>query len=263
MDDALLAAKWMRVLASLATELRAPYLRAELLTLPTETKAAALERICARAEQGEPEAREALVSLVDLLAQPDFEAEARALREMAKQAPFLALGRLLRRPLRPAPAAAIQQPVNEARVPDYGVGRPLTLGERKALARRPTRQVLDKLLADPDPAVIRLLLNNPKVIEDDVLRLAARRPNRPDILAEIAKSPRWAHRPRVRMALVLNPSTPAEIAVPLVGLLMRSELRLVQSSTDVAPIVRSMARDLLTRRPPMKKEEPPEGGMVQ
>lgn len=261
MDDALLAAKWMRVLASLATELRAPYLRAELLALPLETKALALERICAHAEQGEPEAREALVSLVDLLAQPDFEPEANGLREMAQQVPLLALGRLLRRPRRPLPAS--QAPTDEGRIPDYGVGRPLTLGERKALARRPTRQVLEKLLADPDPSVIRLLLNNPKVIEDDVVRLAARRPNRPDVLAEIAKSPRWAHRRRVRMALILNPSTPAEIAVPLVGLLMRSELRLVQSSTDVAPIVRTTARDLLTRRPPMKKENPPEGGMVQ
>ena len=252
MDDALLAAKWMRVLASLATELRVPYLRAELGALSPEVGAAALERICAQAEQGDAEGREALVSFVDLLAQPDFEPQAQALREIAKEAPLLALGRLLRRPLRPS-AMAVMRAADEGRVPDYGVGRPLTLGERKALARRPTRQALEKLLADPDPSVIRLLLNNPKIIEDDVVRLAARRPNRPDVLSEIAKSPRWAHRRRVRMALILNPSSPAEIAVPLVGLLVRSELRLVLSSTEIAPIVRSTARDLLTRRPPMKK----------
>lgn len=250
MDDALLAAKWIRVLASLATELRVPYLRAELAALSSEVGAAALERICARAEQGDAEGREALLSFVDLLAQPDFEPQ--ALRQIAKDAPLLALGRLLRRPMRPS-AMAVMRAADEGRVPDYGVGRPLTLGERKALARRPTRQALEKLLADPDPSVIRLLLNNPKIIEDDVVRLAARRPNRPDVLSEIAKSPRWAHRSRVRMALILNPSSPAEIAVPLVGLLVRSELRLVLSSTEIAPIVRSTARDLLTRRPPMKK----------
>ncbi len=261
MDDALLAAKWMRVLASLATELRVPYLRAELSSASLDRGAAALERICAQAEQGQPDAREALVSFVDLLAQPDFEPQTRQLRELARQTPWLALGRLLRRPLRPS-AMALMRAADEGRVPDYGVGRTLTLGERKALARRPTRQVLEKLFADPDPAVIRLLLGNPKVIEDDVVRLAARRPNRPDVLAEIAKSPRWAHRPRVRMALVLNPSSPAEIAVPLVGLLMRSELRIVLSSTEIAPIVRSAARDLLARRPPMKKA-PKGSGPVQ
>lgn len=244
----------------LATELRAPYLRAELSALPVEMAAAACDRICAEAEQGMGQAREVLVSFVDLLAQPGVESLTASLREEAAGASLLALGRLLRRPMRnPRPQAPSPA---EDRVPDYGVGRPLTLGERKALARRPTRQALEKLLADPDPTVIRLLLGNPRVTEEDVVRLTARRPNRPDILAEIAKSSRWTHRPRVRMALVLNPSSPPEIAVPLVGLLIRSELRLVVASTDIPAIVRSAARDLLARRPPMKKS--PEGqGPVQ
>lgn len=261
MDDVELASRWLRVVPGLATELRAPYLRAELLALPTVLGAAALERICAEAEQGEPPAREVLVSFVDLLARPEDEGLVEALRGEATKASLLALGRLLRRPVRnPRPLPALAPA--EERVPDYGVGRPLTLGERKALARRPTRQALEKLLADPDPTVIRLLLGNPRVTEDDVVRLAARRPNRSDILAEIAKSTRWTHRPRVRIALILNPSSPPEIAVPLVGLLIRSELRLVVASTDIPAIVRSAARDLLARRPPMKKS--PEGqGPVQ
>lgn len=252
MDDVELASRWLRVVPGLATELRAPYLRAELLAAPIEPCAAAFERICAEAEQGVPHAREVLVSFVDLLAQPEVEGPTEALREEATRASLLALGRLLRRPMRnPRPLSPSLAPAEE-RVPDYGVGRPLTLGERKALARRPTRQALEKLLADPDPTVIRLLLGNPRVTEGDVVRLAARRPNRPDILTEIAKTTRWTHRPRVRMALVLNPSSPPEIAVPLVGLLIRSELRLVVASTDIPAIVRSAARDLLARRPPMK-----------
>lgn len=252
MDDLELSSKWRRVALGLATELRAPYLRAELAAAPIEAAAAALERVCADAEQGIADARELLVSFVDLLARPDFEPLAQALREQATAASLLALGRLLRRSVhgsRPAAPASAGD-----RVPDYGAGRPLTLGERKALARRPTRQALEKLLADPDPTVIRLLLGNPRVTEEDIVRLAARRPNRPDVLAEIAQSTRWMHRPRVRMALVLNPASPPELAVPLVGLLVRSELRLVLASTDVPPIVRSAARDLLARRPPMKKK---------
>lgn len=260
MDDVELSARWRRVVPGLATELRSPYLRAELSTFPLEVGAAACDRLCADAEQGLPEAREILVSFVDLLAQPDFGPVTEQLRSLATENSLLALGRLLRRPLRPS--SRTLAPTQTERVPDYGVGRPLTLGERKALARRPTRQALEKLLADPDPMVIRLLLGNPRVTENDIVRLAARRPNRPEILAEIAKSTRFLHRPRVRMALVLNPSAPPEIAVPLVGLLLRSELRLVVASTDIPAIVRSAARDLLARRPPMKKA--PEGeGPVQ
>ena len=98
----------------------------------------------------------------------------------------------------------------------------------------------ERLLRDPHPDVIRQLLSNPKVTEEDVLSLAARRPCRPDVLAQIARTPRWTHRPRIRMALVLNPDTPLEVAAPLVGLLMRQELRLVATSTTVAPALRAL-----------------------
>lgn len=261
MPDLELSRRWRRAAPALATELRVPYLRAELLAYPIVIAANALERICGDAEQGVPDAREVLVSLVDLLNQADFGAPAEALREEAMRSSLLALGRLLRRPSPQQSRRPSVLPRSE-RVPDYGKGRELTLGERKSLARRPSRQMLEQLLSDPDPSVIRLLLGNPRVTEEDIVRLAARRPNRPEVLAEIAQSARFAHRSRVRLALVLNPSSPPEIAVPFVGLLLRSELRLVTTSTDAPPIVRNAARDLLMRRPPMKKprsgEEPGE-----
>ena len=50
--------------------------------------------------------------------------------------------------------------------------------------------------------------------EDDVIRLAAKRPNRPDVLVQIARSDKWMHRARVRLTLVLNPQTPPEVASP-------------------------------------------------
>jgi hypothetical protein len=139
---------------------------------------------------------------------------------------------------------------DEDRIPDYGRGRQLTLGERKSLARRPDRETMQRLLRDPHPDVIRQLLSSPKVTEEDVLSLASRRPCRPDVLAQIARTPRWTHRPRIRMALVLNPDTPPEATSPLVGLLVRQELRLVATSTTVAPALRALCLEHLERRPP-------------
>jgi hypothetical protein len=108
----------------------------------------------------------------------------------------------------------------------------------------------ERLLRDPHPDVIRQLLSNPKLTEEDVLSLAARRPCRPDVLSEIARTPRWTHRPRIRMALVLNPDTSPEITAPLVGLLVRQELRLVATSTTVAAALRALCLEHLERRPP-------------
>jgi hypothetical protein len=252
-DAALLSKRWQRACRALDGGLRVAYLRAELASRDVETVAPALDDVCTAAEQAEPDAREMLVALVDLLAEKEQTALAQRLREEAAGQSLLALGRLLRRPVTspsrapPAPSSA------EARVPDYGTGRPLTLGERRALARRPTRKAMEKLFADPHPMVIRTLLANPKVVEDDVVRLAARRPVDPDVLAEVARSPRWAHRVKVRMAIVLNPDTPVELSIPLLALLVKPELELVSGASSLTPTLRATALDLLQRRPPPRK----------
>lgn len=237
--------------------LRSAFMRDLLLRSDVSYLAAVLDIVCARAEQAEEAAREALVALVDALNHESCVPVVRLLREEAFGVPHLALERLVRKPVSIVPSRDVGKPEDD-RVPDYGKGRPLTLGERKSLARKPDRGTMDRLLRDPHPDVIRMVLAGPKVTEEDVLALAARRPCRPDVLTEIARQPRWAHRPRIRMALVLNPDTPLEIAAPVVGLLMRHELRLVATSPTVAPAVRALCLEHFERRPPAAFGDVPE-----
>jgi hypothetical protein len=249
-----LALCWQKTALALSGPLRVAYLKSELCTHPLPVVAEALEEVCAAAEQAEPGAREMLVGVVDLLAHEDRVELVQLLREEAAGRSLLSLARLLRRPTAVVPSGSPSAPPSQAtlRVPDYGTGRILTLGERKALARRPTRKMLDKLLADPHPAVIRTLLGNPRLTEDDVVKLAARRPGWPEVLAEIAKSG-WCHRRRVRMALVLNPDSPLERSIPLVALLIRSELHEIAQAAFLAPALRVAAHELLARRPPVRR----------
>jgi len=236
--------------------LRVSYLRDFMATADLTDLAYALDALCARSEQAEEPAREVLLSVVDALNAPTAKDLVQRLREEAAGRSLLALERLVRQPLGRV-VETDGKPVDprEERLPDYGRGRPLTLGERKSLARRPDRSMMDRLFGDPHPDVIRGLLRNPKVTEDDVVRLAARRPGRAEILAEVARSPKWVHRGRVRLALLLNPSTPPELAVPITGLLVRQELKLVAEATLVPDAVRALCLEHLERRPPTPDEE--------
>lgn len=238
--------------------LRAAYMRRVLLDGETVALAAALDVLCARAEQADPGAREALLALVDALQDPACADVVQHLREEAVAVPHLALERIVRSPVATQAARGVPSPEDD-RVPDYGRGRPLTLGERKSLARRPQRETLERLLRDPHPDVIRQLLANPRLTEEDVLSIAARRPCRPDVLTEIARSTRWAHRPRIRVALVLNPDTPLDVVSPITGLLLRHELKLVVTSTTVAAAVRALCQEHLERRPPAEFEDDDDG----
>lgn len=103
-------------------------------------------------------------------------------------------------------------------------GRPLTLGERKALARTNNREQILLLLRDPHPQVVAILLDNPHVTESDVLKIASRRPAVPESLSRLAAHPRWSVRHPVKRALVMNPSTPLAAAIRIVTTLRAAEL---------------------------------------
>jgi hypothetical protein len=117
----------------------------------------------------------------------------------------------------------------------------LTLGHRKSLARSRDPDVLDKLFANPEPEVVRNLLANPRVTEDDVVRLAAQRPADPAVQREISASGPWIRRYRVRRALVLNPHTPLDIGIRLLGFLNVGDLKLVRTSPTLATPLRRAA----------------------
>jgi hypothetical protein len=231
---------------------------------PVDELAPALDALARRGEMAEPMAREVLVPLANALLDERVADRVQRLREEAAGNSLLALGRLVRATpdvsltsLTPTRSASPVNPDDE-HVPDYGRGRTLTLGERKSLARRPDRETVEKLVRDPHPEVIRKLLANPRLTEDDVVRLVSKRPSRADILTAIARSPKWVRRTRVRLSLLLHPDLPSELASPIIGLLVRQELRLVAQSTHVPAPVRALCLEHLERRPPARfPEDPP------
>jgi hypothetical protein len=135
-----------------------------------------------------------------------------------------------------------------AGVPD---GRELTLGERKSLARGRRREVLDRLLRDPDQSVLEILLGNPRITEEDVVRLAARRPTTAAAQRAILRCERFIARYGVKRALVFNPYTPTDLAARLVVLLARTDQRAVAGDPSLNETVRNAARAALLPATPI------------
>ena len=152
----------------------------------------------------------------------------------------------------PSLAQALRRdPVNEEaetqRIPDFGRGRTLSLGERKSLARRNDRELLARVLRDPHPAVIRIVLGNPGLTEADIVRLCARRPVSTEVLREVFRSPRWIVRYAVKLTLALNPYTPLDIALQLTPHLKAQDLKRVAQAEDLSPDLREACRRLMGR----------------
>ena len=131
---------------------------------------------------------------------------------------------------------------DKRRMPDFGRGRPLTLGERKSLARTHDRSLIKRVVRDPHPDVIRILLDNPSLTEEDVVRICAARPNHQDVLQTVYRHRRWVVRYRPRNAILRNPDTPLDIGLLLAPLLRKGELKQAATSSELAPALRLSCR---------------------
>jgi hypothetical protein len=124
----------------------------------------------------------------------------------------------------------------------------ISLGLRKAYARGRDRFKLDRLRFDRNPAVIRNLLRNPRVVEGDVIRVAAQRPTNPACLVEVYRSTRWISRYPLKKALAFNPYTPLDIVVALMPHLLRQDLRDLSRSKVADEQIRLAAGEMLGSR---------------
>lgn len=199
------------------------------------------------------DAAEALEAITHAAADPTLSyATRQRLYEAATSQQLPAIARLF---LVASPATMDAEQLARSLAPERPLrptGRLLTLGERKALARTHDRQQLLLLLRDPHPAVVAILLDNPHVTEDDVVRIAAARPAVPASLALVAAHPRWSVRHAVKRALVLNPSTPLADAIRIATTLRFQELRALAADTSLPEPLRIHAAEVYTvaiRRP--------------
>jgi hypothetical protein len=205
-----------------------------------------LEGLLDRANRREPGAAEILLDLTTArpLAQLLGYAHARSIYELARGRDRMGVSRLFLSPETLAgmlPGDRFMERQN-IKMPDAA------LGWRKAHARGTDRMKLDRLLFDRNPAVIQLLLMNPRLTERDVVRITAMQPTNPDNLLAVFRHSKWIKRYRVKVALSCNPYTPVDVALACLPHLMVPRLRFVVSSGRLKQPVRDMARALLARR---------------
>jgi hypothetical protein len=147
----------------------------------------------------------------------------------------------------------VSPPAQKAWVPprDRGDSRlaTLTLGHKKTLARNHRDpDLLARLAAEGEPSVVRELLRNPLLTEPFAVRIAARRPMRPQTLRLLAESRRWRTRPAVMLALVRNPYAEPAVALKLLAALPAGELAEVGRDASVHPLLRATASRLVRVR---------------
>ncbi len=124
----------------------------------------------------------------------------------------------------------------------------MSLGEKIALARRCHRPLIRPLVQSCETQVLEALLDNPRLVENDLLVVLNTASPPAPFFATLARHRRWGPSYQIRRALVENARTPLPVALSALVQLRPSDLDAVASRRDVPEGVRDAARALGEKR---------------
>lgn len=130
------------------------------------------------------------------------------------------------------------------RIPGLGAG------EKVSIARRAGPLLVSQLRHDPEPRVVTALLENPRLTEGGIVPLASSETTKPEILALVARHPKWGIRYAIRVSLARNRRTPVQTTMGLLPHLKKQDLKGIEQDRRLNMAVRRRAAVLLGRTPP-------------
>ena len=117
-------------------------------------------------------------------------------------------------------------------------------------ARSAREADISRFLHDSSSNVVRALLGNRHLGEDDVLVMATRKNLSADILEMIGKDKRWAESYPIRLALAKNPKTPLSVSVSIARYLRLFDLAEISRSRFLSPVFRRKIEAIIIEKVP-------------
>lgn len=139
----------------------------------------------------------------------------------------------------------------------------IPLGVRKERARIPDPEQFTALLVDTTPAVIQLLAQNPRLLENHALVMATLRPTHPYALQALLMHARWLTNIKITEAVVRSEAAPPWLVLALTPLLPRFQqqavVNLPRIHMDVREILAAWSQmdDVLLQAAPRRSDPNP------
>jgi hypothetical protein len=130
------------------------------------------------------------------------------------------------------------------------INRILKMGmkDRMKLAMKGDREARNILIRDPNRIVAQAVINNAKITENEVEKIAAMRTVPEDVLRLIAINRAWARNYMIMHKLAMNPRTPIGSAFTILTRLQLRDLSAISKNRNVSDAVRKQALRLATAR---------------
>lgn len=130
----------------------------------------------------------------------------------------------------------------------YAQIQSMTVAQKVKLAIKGNKDARMILIRAANRLVQRMVLQNPRITEDEILALAKNKSTDDEILRLICENREWTTSYAVRSALVENARTPLSKALRFLPTLGDREIRVLAKSKNVPNVIASQARKILFQK---------------
>jgi hypothetical protein len=116
--------------------------------------------------------------------------------------------------------------------------------DRVKLAMKGDREARNILIRDPNRIVAQAVIQNPRITEQEIEKIASMRSVPEDILRKLASDRQWARSYTIVHNLARNPRTPVANIMNILSRLQQRDLMALSKSKNVSDAVRKQAQRL-------------------
>lgn len=124
----------------------------------------------------------------------------------------------------------------------------MNMRDRMKLAMKGNREARNILIRDPNKIISTAVIQNPKITEQEVEKIANMRTVNADVLRMIAINRKWARNYKIVHTLCLNPRSPLANVMSFLPRLQMMDLKAIPSNKNVPEAVRKHALRLISAR---------------
>ncbi len=121
----------------------------------------------------------------------------------------------------------------------------MTVADKMKLALKGNNEARGLLIKDSNKIVSSSVLKNPKITDEEVIRLTASNGTPEDLLRIVARGKEWMKSSQIKKNLVTNPKTPLAISMKLVRSLDKKSLEKIGKSKNIPNALATEARKAL------------------
>ena len=124
----------------------------------------------------------------------------------------------------------------------------LDMKARMKMAMKGDREARTILIRDPNRIISQAVINNPKITEQEVEKIATMKTVPDDVLRQIAMSRQWQRNYTIMHKLAQNPRTPIGNTITILNRMQLRDLIAMEKNRNIPDAVRKHAKRLVTAR---------------